>query len=489
MFRIYTAPDGSPASYAEENIPLNPKYFLPVSSKGIKENDFAMIMGFPGTTQRYITSYGLEETIEITNTLRYKIRDVKINILREEMASDQKIRIQYASKYASCSNYWKNSFEQNKALKKLNTIGVKKDIETEYLNWAKGKDSRYAEALPMIEKVYKERAPYAIARMYLTEGLLNGPELPYFAYRSSGLIEVLKGKDEEKIAKLSDKIRENAVSFYKDYNADTEKRIMAALFEYVYNNLDKEYYPDFFATVEKKYKGDFNKYVNEMFAKSIFASEEKLNAFLNKPNVKTLENDLAMVTGMSIFTKYFAVDALFRANNNNLTRGERVFVDGILQINSNKAMYPNANSTIRMTYGTVTKYDPRDGVTYNYYTTLEGVMQKEDPANSEFIVPDKLKELYAKKDYGKYANEKGELVTCFITDNDITGGNSGSPVINANGELIGIAFDGNSEAMSGDIDFEENLQRCINVDMRYVLFTIDKYADAKNLIEEMKIVY
>jgi hypothetical protein len=489
IFRIYTAPDGSPAKYSKGNIPLKPKHFLPVSNKGIKEGDYAMILGFPGSTDRYITSYGLEETMEITNKLRYEIRDVKINILRKEMASDQKIRIQYASKYASCSNYWKNSFEQNKALRRLNTMNVKKEIEAKYIQWAQNKDKKYAEALPLIQKAYENRAPYAVARMYLYEGLVGGPELPYFAYRASGLIDALKEKDQSKIDKISEKLKESAKSFYKDYNAETEKKIMKALFKYVYDNLDQQYYPDFFSTVEKKYKGDFDKYIDEIFAKSIFVSEEKLNSFLSKPNLKTLESDLAMQTGISIMKKYIDVNGELRSRSEGLTKGERLFVDGILQVNFNKNMYPDANSTIRLTYGTVKKYDPRDGVAYDYYTTIEGVMQKEDPNNSEFIVPEKLKELYAKKDYGPYINEKGELVTCFISDNDITGGNSGSPVINSQGHLIGIAFDGNSEAMSGDINFEENLQRCINVDIRYVLFTIDKYAGAKNLIEEMNIVY
>lgn len=489
MFRIYCAADGSPAKYSKDNVPLKPKHSFPVSNKGIKDGDFAMILGFPGTTQRYITSFGLEETMNITNKLRFEIRDVKINILRKEMASDQKIRIQYASKYASCSNYWKYSLQQNKALKKLNTMAVKKDIETEYLKWAETNGSKYTEALKTIENSYKLRAPYSVARTYLSEGLISGPELPYFAYRHSGLIKVLQEKDQDKINALVEKLKANVAPFYKDYNADTEKKVMAALFDYVYKNLAKEYHPDFFVTVEKKYKGDFNKYVDVMFSKSIFVSEEKLNAFLEKPNLKALESDLMMITGTSILNKYFEINDFFRKNSDDLAKSERLFVDGILKINQNKNMAPDANSSIRITYGNVGKYDPRDGVAYDYYTTIEGVMQKEDPTSTEFIVPEKLKELYAKKDYGKYVNENGELVTCFITNNDITGGNSGSPVINAEGHLIGIAFDGNGEAMSGDIDFEENLQRCINVDIRYVLFTIDKYAGAKNLIEEMNIIY
>ena len=488
MFRIYTAPDGSPAAFSKDNIPLKPKHFLPVSAKGIQEGDFAMILGFPGTTDRFLTSYGLEETMNITNKLRREIRDVKINILRKEMASSQKTRIQYASKYASCSNYWKYSYEQNKALKNLNTMEIKKQIEADFTKWANAnKDPKYKEALSLLEKGYNNRKSATKARMYLTEALLTGTELPFFAYQCSKLSDA-----EKNIEDWRKELKSVGDNFYKDYNPETEKKIMIALFEYAYKNMDRQYYPSFFLTVEKKYKGDFTKYVNELFAKSVFATQERFNAFLEKPNimafVKTFFTDLAFRTGESIYDKYQEVSRLVQQENDNINRGKRLFVDGILQMNAEKNLAPDANSTIRLTYGNALEYEPRDGVTYHYYTTLKGVMEKENPESTEFTVPAKLKDLYLKKDFGNYVNEHGEIVACFITNNDITGGNSGSPVINAEGHLIGLAFDGNSEAMSGDIDFEKNLQRCINLDVRYMLFIIDKYAGAKNLIEEMRIV-
>ena len=486
MFRIYTAPDGTPAHYSEENIPLKPKHFLPVSNKGVKDGDFAMIIGFPGTTNRYITSFGLEETMNVTNKLRFEIRDVKVKVLREEMRANQKTKIQYASKYASTSNYWKYSEQQNKALKKLNTMQIKKEIEANYLKV--NTDSKYKEALDLLDKVYKNRYDYAVARMYLIEGLISGPELPYFAYKCSSLVTALESKNQENIDKAVEFIKKEAESFYKDYNPDTEKKVEIALFNYVYNNLAKEFHPEFFNTIEKKYKLNFENYVNDMFSKSVFATKEKLFAFLEKPNLKTLQKDLVLITGTSILNKYREVNSKYWDNSEGLERGERIFTEGILNMNKGKLMAPDANSSIRITYGQVKKYEPRDGVTYDYYTSIEGVMQKEDPESTEFEVPVKLKELYATKDFGPYVNEKSELSVCFISNNDITGGNSGSPVINGDGHLIGLAFDGNSEAMSGDIDFEKNLLRCINLDVRYALFIIDKYAGAKNLIEEMVIV-
>ncbi len=488
VMRIYTAPDGTPASYSKENIPLKPKHFLPVSIKGMQDGDFAMVMGFPGTTNRYITSYGLEETMDVTNRLRHDIRDVKLNVWKAEMAADPKVRIQYASKYASCANYWKYSFEQNKALKALNTMGVKKQIEADYLKWANNKDARYREALPGLENAYKARRKYSEAFQYIYEGLLTGPELPLFAYQCSGIKTTLDIGNSDQIKSLGERLKARGKEFFKDYDKETDRKTMIALFEYVYKNLDPTFHPDFFTTVQKKYKGNFEKYVNAVMKNTVFADQDKFNAFCDNPQKKVLDKDMGMELGLSVLRIYRDVLQSRQDAGKDIARNNRLFVDGLLQMNPGKLFAPDANSTIRLTSGNVKSYIPRDAVSYSYYTTIEGVMEKEDPTNPEFEVPVRLKELYKAKNYGQYANEKGELVTCFITDNDITGGNSGSPVINANGELIGLAFDGNSEAMSGDIDFEENLQRCICVDVRYVLFTIDVYAGATNLIKEMKIV-
>ncbi|MBR5983789.1 MAG: S46 family peptidase [Bacteroidales bacterium] len=487
MFRIYTAPDGSPAQYSKKNVPLKPKHFLPVSAKGIEDGDFAMVMGFPGTTNRYVTSYGLEEVMQVTNKLRYEIRDVKVNVLRKKMNADPKVKIQYASKYASCSNYWKYSNEQNKALAHLNTMGIKKDIESELCKWADSKgESKYRDALNALQKIYQSRRKQAEAKMYITEGLL-GSELPYFAYGCRTLLMPLASKDIAEINSAVSDMRDPAAAFYKDYNPETERDLMKALFRKAYDEMEAKYYPEFFKTIQTKYKGDVEKYVDDAFSKSVFSTEAKFNAFLNKPSGSVFSKDPVLQMGNDIIDVYRKVYNEYNDLSVDLERNNRVFIEGVLAMNPSKNFAPDANSTIRLTYGNVKSYNPRDGVFYDYYTTLKGVMEKENPDSYEFIVPEKLKQLYKDKNFGNYVNKNGDVPTCFITNNDITGGNSGSPVINGNGELIGLAFDGNSEAMSGDIDFEENLQRCICLDVRYALFIIDKYANAQNLIKEMDI--
>lgn len=489
MFRIYTAPDGTPADYSKENVPLQPKHHLPVNAGEINDGDFAMVMGFPGTTDHFLTSYGLEETMNITNKLRYEIRTVKINILREEMAASQATRIKYASKYASCSNYWKYSNEQNKALKALNTMGVKKEVEKEYMDWARTQTNpKYSRALDLIQKGYANRATVEEAQQYLIEGLLSGPESPIFAARvKNTFAHMLEADPKADLTVLQGYID----NFYKDYDMNVDRRLVANLFKYVVDHMNADFCPEFLLKANKKYKGNFDEYAEDLFEKSIFADPEKLAKFMQKPSLRTLEKDPLAKAGNEALEAYRALGSNVDENmQENLERGIRDFTDGILQINdkNGKLMSPDANSTIRLTYGNVMSYDPKDGVSYHYYTTMKGVIEKEDPENSEFNVPTRLKELYAKKDFGRYANKRGEMPTCFITNNDITGGNSGSPVINAKGQLIGLAFDGNSEAMSGDIDFEENLQRCICLDSRYMLWVIDVFAGAKNLIEEMDIV-
>ncbi|MRT92370.1 S46 family peptidase [Ancylomarina sp. 16SWW S1-10-2] len=493
MFRIYTDANGKPAKYSADNIPLKPRHHLPVSIKGNQENDFAMIMGFPGTTNRYLTSFGLEETMNITNKNRYDIRTVKLDVMMKDMLKDPKVRIQYASKHAGSANYWKYSNEQNKALKKLNTMGAKQEIEAEYTAWANKKKKRaakYGDALNMIEKAYTDRKESRYEMSYLSEALLQGAEMYMFAYKSTGLMKKLSADslDQASIDRSVEGLKGTAKAFYKDYNLPTDQKLLAALFAKYAENIEPDKRPDIFKVIAEEYNNDFAKFAADVYSKSIFASEESYNKFLENPTADAIANDMGYEIATSIIATYRVLSNEINKGAEGLSKGKRLFVDGLMQINKKQNLAPDANSTLRLTYGKVGGYSPKDGVYNKYYTTLKGVMEKEDSTSYEFNVPARLKELYKNKDFGQYADKDGSLHTCFLTNSDITGGNSGSPVINGNGELIGAAFDGNSEAMSGDIDFEDNLQRCINLDIRYALFIIDKYAGAKNLIDEMTIV-
>ncbi|WP_430972568.1 S46 family peptidase [Sunxiuqinia rutila] len=490
LFRVYCGPDGKPANYSEDNIPFQPRHHLPISLKGYEKGDFAMVMGYPGSTNRYKSSFGINYTMTETNEARINARAKKLEILKLYMGSSQKARIQYASKHARSSNYYKYSIGQNKGLNALQVIEKKKNIEEEFTNWVNASEERqakYGQALELIESAY-ENTNDESAYEYLVETMVRGPEVFYFSYGAKGLYEALKQGNQERIASNAEQLRAELDEYFKDYNAGTDAKVAAALMEVYHENVIPGYYPSFFKEVKNKYKGDFNAYAEKMFEKTVFADKATLEDFLNNPKLKTLEKDQAFQSALAVFDLMSVLGSKMSETKADLLTGRRLFVAGIMEMYKDKTFYPDANSTMRLTYGTVGDYIPRDGVHYSHFTTLKGYIEKEVPGDDEFDVPAKLKELYFAKDYGQYADKDGTLHTCFTTNNDITGGNSGSPVINGNGELIGVAFDGNWEAMSGDIAFEPELQKCINVDIRFVLWTIDKFAGATNLINEMTIV-
>ncbi|MFW6257419.1 MAG: S46 family peptidase [Prolixibacteraceae bacterium] len=492
LFRVYTGPDGKPAQYSEENVPYNPDYYLPVSIKGIEEGDFAMVMGFPGTTNRYKTSFGVNYTMQVTNPVRIEVREKKLGILEDYMSSSQKARIQYASKYARSSNYYKYSIGQNKGLNDLKVVVQKEALEDEFRSWVNSDKARvelYGEALDLIEEAYRDIDDDK-AREYLAEAMLRGPDIFMFAYRAAPLYSLLENEkvSDERVKTVAGRIKETIDDYFKDYHAETDQMVVAELLELYAENNDRRFYPDFMKEIMDKRKPDFSKYAEKMFKKSIFDDKEELTEFLNDPDFKTLKKDMVFQAAKDIFDKYREITEITEEQNEKLAIGRRLFVAGLTEMEKEKNFYPDANSTLRLTYGKVLNYEPRDGVIYKYYTTTDGYIEKEIPGDDEFHVPEKLKKMLLAQDFGRYMADDGNLYACFITNNDITGGNSGSPVLNGNGELIGVAFDGNWEAMSGDIAFEPELQRCINVDIRFVLWIIDKYAGATHLIEEMKIV-
>lgn len=490
MFRIYCSPDGKPASYSEDNVPYHPKHHLPISLKGYDKGDFAMVMGYPGSTNRYKSSFGIEYTMTGTNQARIDARSKKLEILKAYMNTSQKARIQYASKHARSSNYYKYSIGQNKGLKALHVIEKKKAIEQEFTDWVNASEERkekYGNALNLIKYAYEDTRDEK-AYEYLIETMVRGPEIFFFSYGAKGLYEALKQGNQERIDGNVEQLKAELDEFYKDYDAATDAKITAALLKVYDEKVIPPYQPAFFNEIKAKYKGDFTAFTEKMYDHSIFDNKAELEAFLNDPKLKTLKKDQAFQTSLDIFDMVSVLGMKMNETTDELLTGRRLFVAGLMEMYKDKKFYPDANSTMRLTYGTVGDYVPRDGVYYSYYTTLKGYIEKEIQGDDEFDVPAKLKELYYANDYGQYADKDGTLHTCFTTNNDITGGNSGSPVINGKGELIGIAFDGNWEAMSGDLAFEPELQKCINVDIRFVLWTIDKFAGATNLIDEMTIV-
>ncbi len=493
LFRVYAGPDGKPAEYSPDNVPLKSKYFLPVSVKGYKKEDFAMILGFPGSTNRYMTSWEVNELLEIENPNRIQIRGKRQEILMNDMQVNDKIRIQYASKYSRSSNYWKYSIGQSQGLKRLNIANRKKGIESLFTDWINSNSERhdkYANTLSLIEEGVKNRKEYVNASQYILETMYLGMESLSFAFRFRNLYEALSEhpNDKDKVNETIEKIRNSLDDFYKDYNASTDKKVTLEMLKLVKDNIKPNLQPDIFEKINKSFNGDIKKYTDWYFKKSVFPYKDKMEAFLEKPAARKLINDPAFEAALSMYNSYIEYYSLGMEYESKVNLGKKLWMEGLMEMMADKTFYPDANSTIRLTYGKVSDYWPKDAVYYFYKTSLDGVMEKEDPDNWEFVVSEKLKELYKAKDYGPYG-EQGEMPVCFITDNDITGGNSGSPVINGKGELIGIAFDGNWEAMSGDIIYEKDLQKCINVDIRYVLFVIDKYAGAKHLIDEMKLVY
>ena len=492
IFRIYTAPDGSPAEYSKDNVPMAAKKFLPISIKGIKKNDFAMIWGYPGRTDRYMTSWAVDATLNDLDPVYVKGFGVVLEKQKEGMDKNNAVQLAYASTYKSIANTWKNKMGEARDLKRLNVIQKKQEIEARLQAWINADEQRkakYGDVLSTFADIYKQYKDQNLNQQlgYLSICLRVSPAFS-FPGQVTAIETVLKsGAKGDDLKKQMEKYKETSKEHFKEYNNEIEQNVLAGLISLFRNSIPAAQLPSIYKVIDKEYKGDINKYVAEMFKTSIFCTEAKFNAFLEKPNLKKFQNDPAMKAYNSFNENLKALQKISQDLGTKNRKAQRLFVAALREMEPTKSFYPDANSTMRMTYGKVLDYYPADGVHYNYFTTLDGVMAKEDPTNEEFIVSPKLKELYNKKDYGRYG-ENGKLITCFLTDNDITGGNSGSPVINGNGELIGLAFDGNWEAMSGNILFEPELQRTICVDARYVLFVIDKYAGATNLIKELKIV-
>lgn len=492
LFRIYADKDNKPAAFSPENQPYKPRKSLTLSIAGYEEGDFAMIMGYPGSTDRYMTSWEVEQTMSITNTDRAHIRGIKQEIWMRHMESDPAIRIKYSSKYAGSANYWKNAIGQNEALKRLKVVEEKKKIEQEFQQWVMQnpeRETKYGQALQLIEQSVEELNTPMHYAAYYSEALFQGCEFNRLAGDFRRLESALRENDTAIIA-LFKRIGNQQLeeSWFKDYDLNTDKETTKAMLKLFKKEMPSSVLPDIYNVIDKKFKGNIDRFVDKLFETSIMVSHERIKRFMEKPNLKTLEKDLGYQFALSTRNGLAEVTKKLSEARFNLRKGHRIYIAGQLEMLEGKPSYPDANFSMRLTYGTIQGYKPRDGVSYNYYTTTQGIIEKENPDEWEFIVPERLKELHELKDFERYGLENSTMPVNFLTTNDITGGNSGSPVLNGHGHLIGVAFDGNWESLSGDIAFEKEMQRCINVDIRYVLFVIDKFAGCTRLLDEMKIV-
>ena len=498
VFRVYATKDGKPAEYSKENIPLKPKHFLPVSLKGVKDGDFAMIYGYPGGTNRYETSYGIKLKNEIDNPGLVALRDMRLKSMYAQMIKNPEVKLKLASSYAGIANYWKFFEGETKQLLKFKTYEQKQQYEQKFTSWAKGKPA-YENIMSDYEKAYAEWTPYSKHRTYLREGILGSP-LAAFASSLMGLeaIMVRQGATSEDIKKAATAAAIQRKTFLEDEDKPSDEKILAAVAMAFYTDIDKNQHPIGFYEKFKAAYGNVNdetnykKWASDVFANTIIFNDSKWEAFINNPNANTLQADPAFDFAASFVknynTKYAPFFTTFNSKNNELGR---MYMKGIMEMNPTAVskMYPDANFSMRVSYGSVKSYKPRDAVQYDYITTSKGILEKYKAGDYEYDLPVKQVELLKKKDFGQYIDKnRNDLVIGFITTNDITGGNSGSPVIDGSGNLIGLAFDGNYEALSHKIAFDKDLNRTINVDIRYVLWCIDKLGGAKNIINELKLV-
>ena len=480
MFRVYADKKGNPVEYSPENVPLKSKNFLKISLAGVKEGDYTMIMGYPGRTTRFQTSPELKFQIE-QNDIRIAARTIRQNVLLEDMLADPKVKIQYASKYSSSSNGWKKWQGMKLAFDKLDIIGRAEQEEAEFMKWVNannGRKIKYGYALHDLANAVEtgRNANNAFTKAYET---IYRIELTSFAVTMAALAEKEIKGGADTLTALNSALEKIAPK-YADYSAGTDRKVAKALLKHYRDIADTEY-------AKGLAESDIDFFVDNMFDNSVFTSVESVRAAVEEKGMDIFE-DQAYVTGKEIILECLNSQAAAADAEKALASARKLYTEGLLEWKDGEPSYPDANFTMRLTYGTVGGYSPKDGVIYRYYTTLDGVMEKEDPDNWEFVVPEKLKELWKNKDFGRYALPDGKMPVAFLSNNDITGGNSGSPIMNAKGELIGLAFDGNWESMSSDVMFEPALQRCINVDIRYVLFIVDKFGGAGWLLDEMKIV-
>lgn len=494
LFRVYASPDNKPAEYSERNVPYKPKHFLPVNIKGIKPNDFAMVFGFPGRTERYQTASQIQLAMDYSNPTLVQIMAKRLETMKKEMDAKSEVRIKLADKYASLSNSWKYYLGQNEGLKKLDLVSYKKAEEEKFLKWANADAARkeYADAVPNIDNAVKEYKNYVKSVLYFNVGIL-GVGANSLGLTVARMYQTMKSKPDDKNAlnPFVNDLKNKLEPHFKDYDAYTDQRLLAEMLLMYYQNVDKNSHPEIIRTIVSDPNNpnpSIEAFAKSAFENSFLVSEKKLKDFLENPALEVIEKDPIANLVIQFFEHYQKnLMSKAQAYNSVVSSNRGKYIEGLRKMYPEKLFYPDANMTPRITYGKVIDYEPFDGAKYYYYTTTKGILEKYKPGDEEFDVPQKLIDLIKKKDFGRYG-KNGELMVSFITDNDITGGNSGSSVINGEGHVIGLAYDGNWEAMTGDLVFDKKYKRCISNNIGYVLFIIDKFAGATHLIQEMKII-
>lgn len=489
LFRIYADKNGQPAPYSEENVPLKVKKHLTISLAGVQEGDFTFVMGFPGRNWRYMISDEVKERMETTNFMRHHVREARQRVLMEEMLKDPAVRIHYASKYAQSANYWKNAIGMNEGLVRLKVLETKEAQQEELLarGRAKGDDS-YQKAFDEIRSIVAHRRDAMYHQQAINEALVTALDFMRIP-STTALVAALKAKDKEKTAAAAEALQKEAEQYFASVPfPEVEKRVAKEMLKTYASYIPQEQRINMFQIIDTRFKGNVDAFVEACFEHSIFGNRTNFAKFIKKPSLYKIGHDWMILFKYSITDGILKTAIAMKEANENYNAAHKVWVKGMMDLRKEKglAIYPDANSTLRLTYGKVRSYEPADGVVYDAHTTLTGVMEKEDPDNWEFVVPKRLKELYRTKDYGRYG-VNGEMPVCFIVDTDNTGGNSGSPVFNSKGQLVGTGFDRNYEGLTGDIAFRPSSQRAACVDIRYTLFVIDKFAGASHLIEELTI--
>lgn len=490
IFRIYADKDGKPAAYSKDNVPLKVKKHLTISLDGYREGDFTFIMGFPGRNWRYMISDEVEERMQTTNFMRHHVRDVRQKALMEQMVQNDAIRIHYAGKYASSANYWKNAIGMNEGLVRLKVLDTKRAQQEQLLAYGRSKgDDSYRKAFEQIRDIVQHRRTALYHQQAIQEALITGLDFMRIP-GTAALVAALKNKDKARIKAAADSLQTAADKYFASVPfPEVERAVGKKMLQTYMQYIPAEQRIGIFKMIDKRFKGDSDAFIDACFDHSIFGSKENFAKFIRKPGLYKISYDWMILFKYSITDGLLQTAVAMKDANTNYDAAHKVWVKGMMDMKlaDGKPIYPDANSTLRLTYGRVLPYSPADGVEYGYYTTLKGVMEKEDPNNREFVVPAKLKQLYQAKDFGRYALPDGKMPVCFIVNTDNTGGNSGSPVFNAKGELIGTGFDRNYEGLTGDIAFRPSSQRAACVDIRYTLFIIDKFAGASHLIKELTI--